>query len=87
MQDYFKEIDDRGKSFLYRLLNLLREVEDDKLNIARLAYLLARLEPQNEDSKEKHSEFSKMIYRYAKNEKDRSELITAIYIFVYLERR
>ncbi|QQE47567.1 CRISPR-associated protein Cas10/Csm1, subtype III-A/MTUBE [Peptoniphilus harei] len=87
LQDYFKEIDDRGKSFLYRLLNLLREVEDDKLNIARLAYLLARLEPQNKDLKERHSEFSKQIYRYAKNEKDRSELITAIYIFVYLERR
>lgn len=87
LQDYFKEIDDRGKSFLYRLLNLLREVEDDKLNIARLAYLLARLEPQNKDLKGKHSEFSKKIYRYAKNEKDRSELITAIYIFVYLERR
>lgn len=87
LQDYFKVIDERGKSFLYRLLNLLREVEDDKLNIARLAYLLARLEPQNKNLKEKHSEFSKKIYRYAKNEKDRSELITAIYIFVYLERR
>lgn len=87
LQDYFTEIDERGKSFLYRVLNLLRNKESDKLNIARLAYLLARLEPQNKDLKERHSEFSKQIYRYAKNEKDKRELITAIYIFVYLERR
>lgn len=87
LKDYFTEIDERGKSFLYRVLNLLREVNSDKLNIARLAYLLSRLEPQNKDLNEKHSEFSKRVYRYARNEKDRKELITAIYIFVYLERR
>ena len=87
LQDYFTEIDERGKSFLYRLLNLLRDEESDRLNIARLAYLLARLEPQNKDLKEKHSEFSKRVYRYARNEKDRKELISAIYIFAYLERR
>lgn len=87
LQDYFTEIDERGKSFLYRVLNLLRNKERDKLNIARLAYLLARLEPQNKDLKEKHSEFSKQIYRFARSKKDKRELITAIYIFVYLERR
>lgn len=87
LQDYFTEIDERGKSFLYRLLNLLRDEESDRLNIARLAYLLARLEPQDKDLKEKHSEFSKRVYRYARNEKDRKELISAIYIFAYLERR
>lgn len=87
LQDYFTEIDERGKSFLYRVLNLLRDKESDKLNIARLAYLLARLEPQNKNLKERHSEFSKQIYRYARSEKDKRELITAIYIFVYLERR
>lgn len=87
LKDYFIEIDERGKSFLYRVLNLLREVNSDKLNIARLAYLLSRLEPQNKNLMEKHSEFSKRVYRYARNEKDRKELITAIYIFVYLERR
>ena len=87
LQDYFTEIDERGKSFLYRILDLLRDDESDRLNIARLAYLLARLEPQDKDLKEKHSEFSKKVYRYARNEKDRRELISAIYIFVYLERR
>lgn len=87
LQDYFIEIDERGKNFLYNILNLLRDEESDRLNIARLAYLLARLEPQNKDLKEKHSEFSKQIYRLARDKKDRRELITAIYIFVYLERR
>ncbi len=86
LQEYFTEIDERGKSFIYNILNLLRD-DSDRLNIARLAYLLARLEPQNKDLKEKHSEFSKEIYRFAKDKKDRRELITAIYIFVYLERR
>lgn len=86
LQEYFTEIDERGKSFIYNILNLLRD-DSDRLNIARLAYLLARLEPQNKDLKEKHSEFSKEIYRFARDKKDRRELITAIYIFVYLERR
>lgn len=86
LQEYFTEIDERGKSFIYNILNLLRD-DSDRLNIARLAYILARLEPQNKDLKEKHSEFSKEIYRFAKDKKDRRELITAIYIFVYLERR
>lgn len=87
LQDYFSEIDERGKSFLYRVLNLLRDEEKDKLNLARLAYLLARLEPKEESQKEKHREFSKNIYRYIRNEKDKRELISAIYIFAYLERR
>lgn len=87
LTDYFTEMDDRGKSFLYRILDLLRSKEKDRLNIARLAYLLARLEPRDNKQKEKHQEFSKKIYRYAKEDKDRRELITAIYILVYLERK
>lgn len=84
--DYFDEIDDRGKAFLYKILDYLRETED-KINLARLAYLLSKLEPANRSKKEKHREFSKTIYKYALNKKDRMELITAIYIFIYLERR
>ncbi len=87
LKNYFGDIDERGKSFLYRILDLLRSEETDKLNIARLAYLLARLEPTNSSKRETHREFSKKVYRYARNEKDRKELMAAIYIFVYLERR
>lgn len=84
--DYFGQIDDRGKAFLYKILDYLREI-DDKINLARLAYLLSRLEPTDKSKIEKHQEFSKIIYKYALNKKDRMELITAIYIYVYLERR
>ena len=35
---------EKGKAFLYRILELIRGMEDDKINLARLAYTLARLE-------------------------------------------
>lgn len=85
--NYLAHVDERGKSFLYRMLDLLREQSDDGLHLARLAYLLARLEPKEKEKREAHDEFSKQIYRFAKNKTDRDELITAIYIYIYLERR
>lgn len=82
-----------GSAFLYRLLLLLRETKSSgSINIARLAYQLARLEPKRNDSEKSKSEFAVYekfahnIYNWARSQRDRDELITAIYLYVYLNR-
>lgn len=79
-------LDDKGKVFLYRVLELFTKM-DDKLNLARLAYTLAKVEPKEEQERKIHQEFSKAVYKYAKSAKDRKEFIAAMHVFLYLERR
>lgn len=86
---YFSLIPEKGMSVIYNLMNYIRESEDI-INLARLAYLLGRMSPNDKASesvKETYSEFSKKIYEWTKKKgEDRRELITAIYIYVYLHR-
>ena len=89
---FSKEESERGKAFLYRILTLFRESED-KINLARLAYLLARLEPPKKGGDESaeayrrlYKEFRQKLYQWQRNEKDRKQFITAIYIYAYLTR-
>ena len=80
---------ERGNSMLYKLLEYIRSLKEDKINLARYAYLLARLKPAQDDEERKekiYQEFSQNMYRWIKNEDDRKELITAIYLYVYLNR-
>lgn len=42
-------------AFLYNITHLLRLASTDKLNLARLAYLLARLKPSSFDKEKAHS--------------------------------
>lgn len=79
-------LDDKGKVFLYRVVELFTKM-DEKLNLARLAYTLARAEPKEEELRKIHQEFSKAVYKFAKSAKDRKEFIAAMHIFIYLERR
>ncbi|URW85581.1 hypothetical protein M5E86_18200 [Blautia wexlerae] len=48
---FFEGIDEtRGMSFLYRMMELVRGHEE-KINFARMMYLLSRLEPTEEGTK------------------------------------
>lgn len=77
---------ERGKAFLYRILELLRGA-DDKINIARCAYMLARLEPRKDGERKRlFREFSKKIYEWITDRNQRQELITAIQIYIYMTR-
>ena len=83
--------EDCGSSFLYNILDLLRQAEKDRINIARLAYLLARREPDRKASgelKRNYSNFSQCVYRWAldENGQDRLQLITAIMLYTYYKR-
>lgn len=91
IERYFNTSDSLGNSQLYKILGYFTRInEQDKINLARLAYLLGRMEPKkdaSEETKELYSEFSKSIYKWIKNEKDRKETITAVYIYMYMNRK
>lgn len=78
----------RGSAFLYKLLDYLRSA-GDRLNLARCAYLLARLKPTGSASAEQkkaYAEFSSKFYAWALEPAAREQLIAAIYLYVYLHR-
>ena len=84
---------ERGKAFLYRILDLIRatwnQEEDGKINIARFAYQLARIEPEKnaaEEVKQIYQEFSKSMYQWIKNKEEAEQLEMAIYLYAYLTR-
>lgn len=82
-----QEEQDRGNAFLYQLLELLRQAQQDKMNLARYAYVLARMEPKERQKKEHYRQFADRMYGWGISPVDRQELITAIYLYVYTERK
>ncbi len=86
LEEYLRRTPERGMAFLYRLLELIRNM-DDKINLARFAYVLARIEPQTEEKREAYHEFSKKMYQWVQSKNDCKQLVTAIYLYVYLNRK
>ncbi|RRD93726.1 type III-A CRISPR-associated protein Cas10/Csm1 [Clostridiales bacterium COT073_COT-073] len=88
IKHFFDHSEERGKNFLYNILELFRN-SSERINIARLVYLLARLEPTGEakeEEKSKYQDFSKQMYDWIREEKDRKQAITAMYLYIYLTR-
>ena len=85
IQAFFQSMPNYGKSFLYRLLELMRE-RGEKINLARFAYLLARMEPKDSDDnerKELYKNFSRNMYQWMKNDEECRQAIAAITIYIY----
>ena len=63
---------------------------DDRINLARYAYVLTRLEPTNDKGeswkREDYRDFARRMYAWVQDDRDRKELVTAIYLYVYLTR-
>ena len=86
----FLKTDDNGKgmTFVYNLLGYLRGCADDRINIARVAYLLGRMcSEKGLVNKNNAKAFSGKISDWVTNDIDRQQLITAICIYVYSERK
>lgn len=81
------EDQERGNAFLYRLLDFLRNARQDKLNLARLAYLLSRMEPREKSRQPLYRNFSDKFYSWSLSKANRRQLIAAIYLYVYSERK
>lgn len=82
---------ENGNSFLYHLQNLIEETQhnlNDRINIARFAYILARMAPAERDSKLQnlYSNFSLKMYSWILKAEDRQQLLTAITLYVYMKR-
>lgn len=87
LQEFFGQIDERGMSFLYRMLELIREQQTDRINFARFIYLLSRLEPTEEGiKKEQYRIFSAKMYEWIQSEKDCRQLKTAMNLYAYMHR-
>lgn len=85
---FFAQSDERGKNFLYRLLELLRKREE-KIYFARYVYLLSRLEPDREapaGQREAYRVFSRNLYRWWENDRDVRQLKTAMALYAYVTR-
>ncbi len=88
MQTFFESSSDRGKAFLYHLLELLRN-EKEIINTARYVYLLSRMEPdQNSPTEQKNAyrRFAEKMYQWRKEPESRRRVITAMYLYTYLTR-
>ena len=80
-----------GKSKWYSLMNLIRskfeEKEDEKhrIDIARFAYIIARIkyDKQNERQQKNYLDLKKQLFEWIKNEEDAKQLLTAINILIY----
>ena len=73
---------------LYKMLSLCKAA-GKRINIAKLAYLLARMEPSSggEKRQELYRRFSEKIYAWAAVPQDRRELCMAICVYAYLTRQ
>lgn len=89
LQSFFNNADsEHGNAMLYNLLALLREAEKDRINLARYAYVLARLAPKkNAPEYRNYKAFSDKMMEWAMDASQRHQLITAIYIHVYQHRK
>lgn len=85
IRSFFKSQDERGKVFIYRLIELLRDYT--KINVARLAYYLARLENSSKD-KEAFREFKNLFFSwYNAGAKERKEAEAALLLYLYETRK
>lgn len=88
--DFFGEENERGNSFLYHLLDLLKGIEaceGKDINLARFAFLLARLEPKKGDMKQRYQGFAYQMYEWTQNKEDVRQVIVAIYMYLYAVRK
>ena len=89
ISEFFSIVEDKGKSLLYNLLELFRN-RGKKINLARMAYTLARMEPNSnasEEEKNLYQNFKEKLYNWMLYENDTKQAITAIYIYSYLIRK
>lgn len=94
IQEFFDDAGERGMNFLYNLLELIRN-QDEKINFARVVYILSRLEPDKKDQaleKEKYQKFSQNMYKWIREAgtkymgKDARQLKVAMNMYSYMRR-
>ena len=93
IREFFDSSQDRGMSFLYRLMELIR-AQKEPINFARYVYLLSRMEPDKEakeDQKDAYRKFASQMIRWVQKKDDGDnedirQLKTALTLYAYLNR-
>ncbi|WP_032799336.1 Cas10/Cmr2 second palm domain-containing protein, partial [Streptococcus sobrinus] len=87
IRSYFNQQDERGKSFAHRLLELIRSQE--KIDIARLAYYLSRMEDAAKDSqKDAFKTFKTKFFKWATSgEEAKKQVEAALVLYIYESRK
>lgn len=88
IQRFFDTAPDRGISFMYNLLDLLKN-RQDRISLPRFAYLLARMKPAptaSQAEKDEYQIFAEKMFQWMKQAEDSRQAITAIQIYAYLVR-
>ncbi len=78
-----------GNSFLYKIMELFRNANNDEINIARFAYQLGRIQPSkdaSEEIKKIYKEMSSKMLEWIRNKDEIRKVITAINLIVYYNR-
>ena len=76
--------EEKGNTFLYHVLELMRSIDSDPIAVARLAYLLARHKPKG--AAENYDTVSHCLYEWALNSTHNQQLQVAIQLYIYLHR-
>lgn len=74
-----------GKSGLYRMMRLMNGgiTSPNTIDLARFAYMLARMEPQEREKMPCYVEIRKTLYCWFKSKADRQQVVTAIQLIIY----
>ena len=86
--EFFSKSKSRGMSFMYKLLDLVRN-QDERINFARFVYVLARLEPGPDappEEKDLYKHLAGKMTEWINNPNDRRQLKTAMTLYSYLTR-
>jgi len=89
LEEFFDGNEEFGNSLLHNMLDFIRKRDKEAgINIARFAYLLARLRPNEKEAEKvrRFQRFSTKMYDWIKSEEDSRQLITALHIYIYLKR-
>ena len=85
IKSFFDNESERGKTFVYKLLDLIRNRDEkNRINFARLAYYLARLE--EDTPKERREEFRKFKHNmrnWYDDEKEIRQVEMALVLYIY----
>lgn len=89
IRDFFNHEDERGKSFIYKLMSLIDErSEKDKISFARLVYYLTRLDDDTpEDNKERFKLFKQHFIKWFKDNNEITQVKMALMLYVYEIRK
>ncbi|GMG69744.1 type III-A CRISPR-associated protein Cas10/Csm1 [Tetragenococcus halophilus] len=87
IRDFFAQENERGKSFIYKLLSLIRERDEtDRITFARLAYYLARLE-DTARNKENFRIFKQKMHDWFEDSEQIRQTELALLLYVYEIRK